>query len=76
VAYVLMQALRENLLKGTEFSTATFATIRQRVLKIGALVRELKTKIKIHLPSSYPLKPLLERIGDIFKILRLSVNTA
>jgi hypothetical protein len=76
VAYVLMHALRENLLKGTEFSTATFATIRQRVLKIGALVRELKTKIKIHLPSSYPLKPLLERIGDIFKILRLSVNTA
>jgi len=71
-----MHALRENLLKGTEFSTATFATIRLRVLKIGALVRELKTKIKIHLPSSYLLKPLLERIGDIFKILRLSVNTA
>jgi Transposase DDE domain group 1 len=76
VAYILMHALRENLLKGTEFSTATFATIRQRVLKIGALVRELKTKIKIHLPSSYPLKPLLKRIGDIFTILRLSVNTA
>ncbi|HUU40899.1 MAG TPA: IS1380 family transposase [Desulfatiglandales bacterium] len=76
VAYILMHALRDNLLKGTEFSKATFATIRLRVLKIGALVRELKTKIKIHLPSSYPLKPLLERIGDIFKILRLSVNTA
>jgi hypothetical protein len=76
VAYILMHALRENLLKGTEFSTATFATIRQRVLKIGALVRELKTKIKIHLPSAYPLKPLLERIGDIFTILKLSVNTA
>ncbi|MCK4558478.1 MAG: transposase [Calditrichia bacterium] len=43
-------------LKNTEFAKAQFNTIRLKLLKIGARVRQLSTKIKIHLPSSYPLK--------------------
>ena len=75
VAYILMYALRDNVLKGTEFASAQFDTIRLRVLKIGAQVRELKTRIKLHFPTAYPLKSLLQKIGGIFKELRLSINT-
>jgi hypothetical protein len=56
IAYVLMHAFRERHLKNTEFAKAQFNTIRLKLLKIGVRVRQLSTKIKIHLPSSYPLK--------------------
>jgi hypothetical protein len=68
-AYVLLQAMRENLLKGTEFARAQFDTIRLHLLKIGAKVRELKTKIKLHLPSSFPHKSILLNACAIFSIL-------
>lgn len=57
-AYVLLHTFRSRHLKGTEFAKAQFDTIRLKFLKIGAQVRELITKIKIHLPSSFPLKEL------------------
>jgi hypothetical protein len=69
-AYVLMHALRENVLRGTEFATAKFDTIRLRLLKIGARVRELKTKVAFHLPSSFPLKEILHRACLLFAHLR------
>jgi Transposase DDE domain group 1 len=59
-AYVLMHALRDKALAGTELAKAQFDTIRLRVLKIGAEVRELKTKLIFRLPSSYPKKDLLQ----------------
>jgi hypothetical protein len=58
-AYVLMHTLRSTALKSTELAHAQFDTIRLRLLKIGARVQILKTKIVFHLPLSYPLKPLL-----------------
>jgi len=59
-AYVLMHALRDKTLEGTELAKAQFDTIRLRVLKIGAEVRELKTKLIFRLPSSYPKKDVLQ----------------
>lgn len=58
-AYILMHTLRSTLLKGTDLARAQFDTIRLRLLKIGARVQILKTKVVFHLPRSYPLKPLL-----------------
>lgn len=54
-AYFLLHAFRGIHLKYTEFANAQFDTIRLKLLKIGAQVRELKTRVKIHLPSSFPL---------------------
>lgn len=68
-AYILMHALRENILKGTELARAQFDTIRLKLLKIGAKVRELKTRIKLHLPSSFPYKSILIKACAIFHIL-------
>jgi len=68
-AYVLMHSLRENILKGAQFARAQFDTIRLHILKIGARIRELKTKIVLHLPSSLPHKSILTKACAIFYTL-------
>lgn len=69
-AYVLMHAFQTNLLRGTALATATFETIRLKLLKIGAKVIEMKTRIKIHLPTSYPYKAILNKCLAILEQLR------
>jgi len=56
VAYVLLHTFRRRHLAGTALARAQFDTIRLKLLKVGGRVRELITKVKIHLPSSYPLQ--------------------
>jgi hypothetical protein len=72
VAYVLIHALRKNVLKTTQWANATIATIRLRLLKIGARVRQMKTRIKIELPSSCPMKMTLTKSIQIFELLNYS----
>jgi len=62
IAYVLMHAFREKHLVKTEFAKAQFNTIRLHLLKIGARVRTLSTRVKIHLPTAYPYKQDFEKI--------------
>jgi hypothetical protein len=54
MAYILLHTLRRRHLQGTTWARAQFDTIRLEVLKIGARVRQLRTRIKVHLPTSYP----------------------
>ena len=68
-AYVLLHGLRTHLLQYTQFAKASFETIRLKILKIGAQVYELKTRIKVQLPASYPHKDVLERCCGIFAVL-------
>jgi hypothetical protein len=56
IAYVLLHTFRRTCLKSTQFATAQFDTIRTKLLKIGARVRQLSRTIRIHLPTSCPLK--------------------
>jgi len=56
IAYVLLHSFREKHLRNTQFAAAQFNTIQKRLLKIGARVRQLSTKIKVSLPSSTPTK--------------------
>lgn len=53
---MILHTLRESTLADTDFATAQFNTIRLRLLKVGAEVREMKTKLCFILPSSFPLK--------------------
>lgn len=71
-AYVLIHALRTNVLKHTQWAQATIETIRLKIFKIGACIRELKTRIKIVLPSSYPLKDTLLKSFLFFKALTVT----
>ena len=62
IAYILMHSFRERHLKNSEFAKAQFDSIRLKIIKAAARVRTLTTKIKIHLPSSYPWQKELEKI--------------
>jgi hypothetical protein len=61
-AYLLVCGLRRLGLKATELATAQAATIRVRLLKIGASVRVTVRRICISLPRSYPWPDLFARV--------------
>jgi hypothetical protein len=56
LAYTLMQRLREIALAGTELARATAATIRVRLLKIGAAIVRNTRRVRILLASHHPLR--------------------
>ena len=60
-AYVLLETFRREVLKTTQWASATMETIQLRILKLGARVHECKDRIKIALPSSCPVAPVLRR---------------
>jgi Transposase DDE domain group 1 len=62
MAYLLVCGLRRLGLKATELATAQAATIRLRLLKIGAQVRVTVRRVWISLPRSYPWPDLFERV--------------
>jgi len=53
-AYWLLHELRGAAPKRSIWRTATFETIRCTFLKIAVRIDELKTRIKMALPSTYP----------------------
>ena len=57
-AYCLFWLLRHHL-KGTELATAQVNTLRLKLLKIGARIRETSRRIWVHLASGYPYRALL-----------------
>ena len=56
-AYVLFQELRVRLPK-TDLARAQVGTLRERLLKIGAVVKESVRRIVLSFPASYPWKSL------------------
>ncbi len=58
MAYLLVDGLRRLALTGTEMARAQVATIRLRLLKIGAQLRMTVRRIWISLASSYPHQQL------------------
>ncbi len=59
MAYVLMQAFRQNCLKKTSFSQATVGTIRLIFLKLGARITVSCRRIVIAISSSCPYQDIL-----------------
>jgi hypothetical protein len=53
-AYWLLWSMRRVMPKGSAWRVMQFDTLRLRLIKLAARVVELKTQIKIHLPSSAP----------------------
>ncbi|MDD3441231.1 MAG: IS1380 family transposase [Kiritimatiellae bacterium] len=68
-AYVLMHALRANLLKGSELAHAQFDTIRLRLLKIGARLEAGRTFLRFHFPTTCPTQNILTRASSILATL-------
>jgi len=55
-AYLLVHGLRRLGLKGMELARAQVATIRVRLLKIGARIWITARKVWVSMASSYPLR--------------------
>src|SRR5712664_4292587 len=64
VAYVLLQMLRRLGLAGTELAKAQCATIRLKLLKIGALMRVSVRKVWISLAGGYPYVELFRQVHE------------
>ena len=62
VAYVLLQMLRRLGLEGTELAKAQCATIRLKLLKIGALIRISVRKVGVSLAGGYPYVALFRQV--------------
>ena len=69
-AYILLHALREKMLQGTEYANATMKTIRLRLIKVAAYVKEIKTRIKIELPKQFPDMEVIANCMGKFNRLR------
>ncbi len=58
LAYTLMKTLRHIALKGTKFERATAATIRNKLLKVAAVISKNTRRIRISFASNYPYKEI------------------
>ena len=54
IAYILMNALREQYLVNTELKNATVETIRAKLLKLGAIITIRKRRVLIAISSACP----------------------
>ena len=61
-AYIIIERLRNIVLKGTIFENAQVGTIRNKLIKIGALVTSNTRKVYIRLSSSYACKDTFNTI--------------
>ena len=58
-AYWLMWGFRVSMPKRSMWRVAQFDTLRLRLIKIAARVVEMKTMIRVHLPTSFPAQDIL-----------------
>jgi hypothetical protein len=61
-AYWLMWALRAAMPRRSVWRVAQFDTLRLRLIKIAARVVEMKTQIRLNLPSAYPHQAILQTV--------------
>jgi hypothetical protein len=64
VAYVLLRALRQFGLAGTELAQAQCDTIRVKLLKIGAVVRVTVRRVWLALSESYPWQRVFVQVYE------------
>jgi hypothetical protein len=62
MAYVLVSGLRRLGLRSTELANAQVATIRTKLLKIGAQIRVTVRKVWVSMASSYPWQNLYQQV--------------
>jgi Transposase DDE domain group 1 len=57
-AYWLMWGLRVSMPRRSVWRVAQFDTLRLRLIKIAARVVEMKTMIRVHLPTAFPIQDM------------------
>ena len=62
-AYWLLHRLRQAAPRRSLWRKATFETLRRTFLKIAVRIEELKSRVRVALPSAYPYQPALISIA-------------
>ena len=76
-AYALHHALRTHTLQHTALAQAQPATIILTLFKIATQIKQYKDRILLHLPSSCPVKALLQRVPTLLcAVPELAYNTS
>ncbi|MCC5620790.1 transposase, partial [Nostoc sp. CHAB 5715] len=73
IAYVLMNAFRQQCLAKTELQNAQVGTIRTKLLKLGALITVSPRRILIAITSSCPYKHIF---ATAYRCLKMLTSTA
>ncbi len=60
IPYTLLEALRRLALGGTVRDEATFATLRAKLLKIGAVIVRKLAIVRLHLSSRHPRRDVFQ----------------
>src|SRR5499426_4467653 len=68
-AYVLHHALRTQTLQQTALAQAQPSTVILTLCKVAAQIKQYKDRILLHLPSSCPVKALLQRVTTLLRIV-------
>ena len=63
-AYVLHHTLRTEVLVGTELANARPSTVIIKLFKLAVRVVQYKDRVRLHLPSSCPVKALLQHVTE------------
>ena len=63
LAYVLFDHIRRTALKNTRLAHATSATIRSKLIRIGAVIVRNTRRIRFHLSTSYPRQELFKLVA-------------
>ena len=61
-AYRLLWGLRNAMPKRSAWRIVQFDTLRLRLIKIAARVVEMRTQIRVHLPTASPAQAILRRV--------------
>ena len=69
-AYNLIHSLREHTLCHTELAKAQPMTLILKLFKLAVRAVQYKDRIKLHLPSSCPMKGLLHRVTELMYLAR------
>jgi hypothetical protein len=69
-AYVLLETLRREVCRTTQWASAPMETIQLRLLKVGTRGQAFTDRIKLSLPSSCPVAPVLRRSLTLLACVR------
>jgi hypothetical protein len=64
-AYILLHTLRAETLAPTELAHAQLGRLILKLFKLAVRVIQFKDRIKLHLPTSCPVKGLLKRVTEL-----------
>jgi hypothetical protein len=76
VAYIVMRALREFGLQGTEMAQAQCSTIRVKLLKLGAVIRVTVRRVVVSLSEAFAFREVFTKVWQNLRDLAMPSPTA